>query len=109
MNGSLWSLPYEFACYLGVGGLAVLGVLRRQRFVVAGLFLYIRGLYTFSCLSPQRLPEYFPYSAFSELVMFSYFSAGSACFLYREQIPVLDTVVRRFADHPRRGFDLWPV
>lgn len=31
INGSLWSLPYEFACYLGVAALAVAGVLRRKR------------------------------------------------------------------------------
>jgi peptidoglycan/LPS O-acetylase OafA/YrhL len=31
VNGSLWSIPYEFWCYLGVLGLGVTGLLRVQR------------------------------------------------------------------------------
>jgi peptidoglycan/LPS O-acetylase OafA/YrhL len=34
VNGSLYTLFYEFACYLGVAALGVLGVLRRRRWVV---------------------------------------------------------------------------
>ena len=88
VNGSLWSLPYEFACYLGVGALAALGVLRRRRFVILAFFLTLWGLYTFSFLDAQRFAETFPYAAFPELLMFSlYFSAGCTAFLYREKIP----------------------
>ena len=37
VNGSTWSIPYEFFCYLGVALLTVAGLLRR-RGVVLGLF-----------------------------------------------------------------------
>ncbi|MER7278232.1 acyltransferase [Dactylosporangium sp. NPDC000244] len=33
-DGSLWSLMYEVGCYFMVGGLALVGVLRRAKFVV---------------------------------------------------------------------------
>src|ERR1700682_2853054 len=38
LNGALWTLPYEFACYLGVALLALVRVLRRVRFIVVILF-----------------------------------------------------------------------
>lgn len=37
-NGSLWSLEWEFLCYLGVLGLGIAGLLRRK-LVIAALFL----------------------------------------------------------------------
>ena len=36
-NGSLWSLYWEFLCYLGVAVLGVTGVLLGKRIVVVGL------------------------------------------------------------------------
>lgn len=38
MNGSLWSIQYEFWCYLGVAALAAAGVLRRRWLVRVLLF-----------------------------------------------------------------------
>lgn len=35
LNGSLWSIPYEFWCYIGVVALGVAGVLRSKRFLLA--------------------------------------------------------------------------
>ncbi len=46
LNGSLWSVPYEFWCYLGVLSLGLLGLLRRRYFVVVLLFLVI-GLHLY--------------------------------------------------------------
>lgn len=39
INGSLWTLKYELACYILISLLAVFGVLRRLRFVVPALAL----------------------------------------------------------------------
>ncbi len=39
MNGSIWTLTYEWACYLGIAVLLVLGVLRFARWVVPVLAL----------------------------------------------------------------------
>jgi peptidoglycan/LPS O-acetylase OafA/YrhL len=35
LNGSMWSIPYEFWCYIGVVVLGVSGVLRSNRFLLA--------------------------------------------------------------------------
>ena len=35
INGSTWSIPYEFWCYLGVAALLVAGILRRRSVVLA--------------------------------------------------------------------------
>jgi len=44
LNGSLWSVPYEFWCYLGIMTLGLTTLLRRRRFVVA-LFFAVIGLH----------------------------------------------------------------
>ncbi|WP_169053763.1 acyltransferase [Agromyces sp. H66] len=46
-NGSLWTLAYEFGCYLMIGALVLFGLLRRAPFVVpllTGVFLVLQGL-----------------------------------------------------------------
>jgi len=40
VNGSLWTLPYEVLCYIGVLVLGVIGVLRRRLLVVALLAVF---------------------------------------------------------------------
>jgi peptidoglycan/LPS O-acetylase OafA/YrhL len=88
INGSLWSLPYELACYLGVAGLTLAGALRQKRVAVLAVFCGLLALYEFSCLSPGQFSQLFPYTLFDTLVMLVlYFTAGSVCFLYRERIP----------------------
>ena len=39
-NGSLWSLYYEFLCYLAIGGLLAIGVLRRHPLVLVPVFAF---------------------------------------------------------------------
>jgi len=87
-NGSLWSLPFEVTCYLAVALLAAVGVLRRARVVVLGLFAGLWGLYAFDCVNPEGFRQSFPYPGMQLLILVStFFSAGSVCFLYREKIP----------------------
>ena len=87
-NGSLWSLPFEVGCYFAVALLAAVGVLRRARVVVLGLFAGLWGLYAFDCLNPEGFRQCFPYPGMQLLVLVSlFFAAGSVCFLYREKIP----------------------
>ncbi len=47
INGSLWTLPFEFAGYLAIAALAFTGILKRARALVLLLFLALSGL-TFS-------------------------------------------------------------
>ncbi len=50
INGSIWSVPYEFWCYLGIALLLVTGMLR-QRGVLAGLFM---AAWAISLISQMR-------------------------------------------------------
>jgi peptidoglycan/LPS O-acetylase OafA/YrhL len=87
INGSLWTLPFEFLCYLAVAVLAVSGILRRARIVVAGLFVVLWSLYAHYYFWPKSFSHTFPYAGlpiFLPLAMF--FCAGSLCFLFREEI-----------------------
>jgi peptidoglycan/LPS O-acetylase OafA/YrhL len=88
INGSLWTLPFEVICYLAVAALAAVGVLRRARFIVFGLFAGLWCLYAFDYVNPAGFWRCFPYPGMKQLVMLSlFFSAGCVCFLYREKIP----------------------
>ena len=88
INGSLWSLPYECACYLVLALFASAGALRRGRMGIVILFGGLWALYAFSCLDAGYFQECFPYRCFQPLILLTlYFSAGCVCYLYRESIP----------------------
>jgi peptidoglycan/LPS O-acetylase OafA/YrhL len=93
INGSLWSLPYECACYLTVALFAFTGVLRRGRLGIVVLYVGLWALYAFSHLDPEYFRQCFPYRCFQPLVLLTlYFSAGCVCYLYRERIPASKTL-----------------
>jgi len=88
INGSLWTLPFEVSCYLGVAALAAAGVLRRARVIVFGLFVGLWCLHAFDWVDPDSFWRWFPYPGMKQAVMLClFFSAGCMCFLYREKIP----------------------
>lgn len=87
-NGSLWTLPYEIACYLAVAFFGLCGVLRRGRAIVLAVFFALWSLYSLFYLDPQTFREWLPYRLLSLLLMLSlFFAAGCVCFLYRDEIP----------------------
>jgi peptidoglycan/LPS O-acetylase OafA/YrhL len=43
VNGSLWSIPFEFWCYIGVAALSLFGLLTRRWFVVFLLIVVLFG------------------------------------------------------------------
>ncbi len=55
-DGSLWSLMYEVFCYFMVAGLAVLGVLKRARWVVAVLAGALFAVIVRDFLAAPRIP-----------------------------------------------------
>jgi peptidoglycan/LPS O-acetylase OafA/YrhL len=88
LNGSLWSLPYECACYLVLALFALAGVLRRARFAIVILYGGLWALYAFSYLDTEYFHECFPSRYLKPLLFLGlYFSAGCVCYLYRNSIP----------------------
>lgn len=88
INGSLWTLPFEVACYAAVAALALCGLVRRGRLVflasLAGLWL----LYAHSYLYSQSFNRFFPVPGLHVFIPLALcFSAGCVCFVYREKIP----------------------
>ena len=89
VNASLWTISYEFLCYLGVAVLGLAMVLRRRR-VVAGLFgasilasvLFVHFQWQ---SSHSLLPVLFGYpQAWARLAPM--YLAGVVCYLYRDSI-----------------------
>ena len=93
VNGSLWSLPYEWLCYLVIALLTALGVLRRMRLMLLSIFVLLWAAYVFSWFAPQLFRQTFPCRCLVELIMLSlYFVAGAVCYLCRERILISGTL-----------------
>src|SRR5213075_2538031 len=85
INGSLWTLPFEFVCYLAVATLALFGVIRRARFFAVGLFVILWSLHAYNYLWPKSFSHAFPGAGITMFIPLGlFFSVGSLCFLYRE-------------------------
>lgn len=84
LNGSLWTIYWEFLCYILVGGLAVVGLLQRARVVVPLLALAL--------MAGATVTRYVPDVGWSDaqsviLALVSIFLVGSTMELYAERIP----------------------
>lgn len=103
-NGALWSLRYEFLCYLAVATLAVVGVLTRARRAVvliaialgwtvvsqASADAFWAGPYDAHLLHNFQLPPFGQINP-SFLVYLGFaFALGAVIELYKERIPVSD-------------------
>lgn len=88
-NGSLWSLFYEFLCYLFVGALAATTLLRRRWPVLvttAALWVAEVVITCVPSLSAQ-FNVFRNYDALQLLTLLPIFLTGSVIYLYRERIP----------------------
>ncbi len=80
LNGSLWSVPYEFWCYLGVLALGLTGLLRRRWLIVA-LFFMVLALHLYMDIkgwtpSGAMLGQIFGYPPFWATVL-PFYLAGT--------------------------------
>lgn len=85
-NGSLWTLYYEFLCYLVVGVLACWAVVRRSPWGLAGAFVA-------SVLVQAFLPVVLQYTGQNQDVVFMakllpYFLGGALVYVLRDRIPL---------------------
>ena len=88
-NGSLWTLFYEFLCYLILGAIAAVGLLRR-RIVVLGITVAL--LCAIAVITvPAGLAIHFSgfqnYWVMNLMRLGSIFLVGSLLYLYREKVP----------------------
>lgn len=80
-DGSLWTLSWEFLCYIGIAALASVGLLVRRRLVaVIAVCVWVVEVYAF--FTPTFVP-----SAQYALRFASIFLVGALVFLYRDRIP----------------------
>ncbi|MDR3622910.1 MAG: acyltransferase [Paludisphaera borealis] len=89
INASLWSIRYEFLCYLAVAGLGLCGILSRRRFV-AFAFLACMSVYAGQIYFNLRLPgsrlSWLYCSPDSWPRLMSDFLAGVLFYCYRDRI-----------------------
>ena len=91
-DGSLWTLIYEFKCYLGVMVLGMIGVFRKWRPTVMVLALGLWALQLKQYLHPGYLQGTFllgdPYMVQLAFI----FSLGMLFYLYRDKIIISNTL-----------------
>ncbi|WP_407341760.1 acyltransferase family protein [Pengzhenrongella phosphoraccumulans] len=90
-NGSLWTLAYEWHCYLVVGALALLGVMRRARPIIVLTWLGLWVLTVLQVEAPDMAARFGPW--FDDLfnVRFTMiFMTGAVLAVYSKRIPLND-------------------
>jgi len=91
LNGSLWTLEYEWMCYMVVGVLLVLGVLTRARPLVILIVAALFALQVVFLANPMWLAIHLPYFADQyRISLFLVFLVGSCLAVYSNSIPLND-------------------
>lgn len=90
-NGSLWTLAYEWGCYLMIAVLAVSAVLARARVLVPVLTGALLLAHIASVLAPERVGAVVPLLADPQVIFLgSAFLVGATLGIYAERIPYDD-------------------
>lgn len=85
-NGAIWTLFFEFVCYLGIALLVVLGLLRTR--VIGAIAAVAVAFSVLSAVAPAVLPSFLmSYYPTHLLLTGSLFLGGSLVYLLRERIP----------------------
>jgi peptidoglycan/LPS O-acetylase OafA/YrhL len=87
VNGSLWTVPYEFVCYILLAIAGTLGFARHRSRMLA-LTALVWGLYVASPLLAAAPPAFWPGPRKAEVTLrfVSCFLVGATLSLYRERI-----------------------
>ncbi len=88
-NGSLWTLFYEFTCYLLLGILTVAGLLRHRLLIasLAGLLWVLEIVATIVPNLNAHVTDFNQADGFSFVRLLPIFLVGSVIYLYRELVP----------------------
>lgn len=91
VNGSLWTLAYEWGCYVLIGGLAFVGVLRKARFVIPLVALFFFLLQLGHTFAPE-LVENIPFVGHKDRVSLTLmFLWGATIAVYSRKIKLTNT------------------
>jgi peptidoglycan/LPS O-acetylase OafA/YrhL len=90
VNGALWSIPYEFWCYLGVLGLGLAGLVKR-RWTYPAIALAVMAIRVWLDMTGRRPGS----GVISDIIGFPYFwfnvlppfLLGGVAYIWRKQIP----------------------
>jgi peptidoglycan/LPS O-acetylase OafA/YrhL len=85
VNGSLWTLKYEFSCYLAVALFGVIGWLRKP----AAVALLAWGIYVIESTIAWNIGQQVTWPVFYAFGFFVCFAFGSAAYLFRDRIPMI--------------------
>jgi peptidoglycan/LPS O-acetylase OafA/YrhL len=88
-NGSLWTLWFEFGCYLVLGGLLVFSRLRERPSALVGLF----GVCALMNVAQAEFGLELPFRVAWAADLGSYFFAGAVLCVYAERIPASRSLV----------------
>jgi peptidoglycan/LPS O-acetylase OafA/YrhL len=85
LNGSLWTLQWEFLCYLSVMGIGIVGLLKRWRVVTlcALVAIFIADAVALSISPLDRTPF-----VIVVVQLGSFFWMGGCAYLFRDRIPM---------------------
>ena len=83
-NHSLWTLQYEFYCYLAVGVLGPFAFLNRRPLLALAPFVLFLSLFAFVSLvrGLQNVPV-----ALRVIELYAFFAAGACAYLFRNYVP----------------------
>lgn len=93
-DGSLWTLQFEFVCYLGIGALAWLGGVHRRRGIALALFAFWVIVFGGILFVQHPSPWFGPFGIVlvSDLHLVAdlgaFFFAGTVAYLFREKVPL---------------------
>ncbi len=86
LNGSMWTLPYEFRCYFAVILLGLLGAFRSRRIFGVLTLAMIVGCVFWGSATAEGTSNWFFGGVAQNLRVSSLFLGGSAFYLFRDRI-----------------------